>query len=103
MLSTPESGYLLGEKHVERILDSAHYFDFPISRNEMDKYLDDVSSDFESPQRVRLLLDRFGKLKSESALFQPAESSQRMKVCLAKEPINSNNVFLFHKTTHREI
>ncbi|HXQ36158.1 MAG TPA: chorismate-binding protein, partial [Anaerolineales bacterium] len=103
MLWTPEAGYFLREKHVERILDSAHYFDFPISRNEMDKYLDDVSSDFESPQRVRLLLDRFGKLKSESALFQPAESSQRMKVCLAKEPINSNNVFLFHKTTHREI
>ena len=25
-----------------------------------------------------------------------------MKVCLAKEPVNSGNVFLFHKTTHRD-
>jgi para-aminobenzoate synthetase/4-amino-4-deoxychorismate lyase len=26
-----------------------------------------------------------------------------MKVCLAKEPIHAGNVFLFHKTTHREV
>jgi len=26
-----------------------------------------------------------------------------MKVYLAKEPVNSKNIFLFHKTTHRDV
>lgn len=103
MLWTPEAGYFLREKHVERILDSAHYFDFPISKTELDYYLDSISSIFDSPQRVRLLLDRAGILNFESASFRPADKHPSLKVRLAKKPIDTDNVFLFHKTTYREI
>ncbi|HZM24639.1 MAG TPA: bifunctional anthranilate synthase component I family protein/class IV aminotransferase, partial [Anaerolineales bacterium] len=103
MLWTPDEGFFLREKHVARMLDSAHYFDFPISKKDFDEYLDNISSNFDSSQRVRLLLDRSGALNSEAKVFQPPENSPPLKVPLAREPVDTNNVFLFHKTTHRAI
>ncbi len=110
MLWTPEDGFYLREKHIARLLDSAEYFGFPISRRgevlsplHIETYLDEISSQFTSPQRVRLLLDKNGKLSHEGKPFQKPDNQPPMKVCLAKEPINSGNVFLFHKTTHREV
>ena len=32
-----------------------------------------------------------------------AQANDVLKVCLAKAPIYSENVFLYHKTTHREV
>jgi para-aminobenzoate synthetase/4-amino-4-deoxychorismate lyase len=50
-----------------------------------------------------VLLDRSGKLTFESIPFVLQEKSEPLKVCLAKSPIDSRNVFLFHKTTERAI
>jgi para-aminobenzoate synthetase/4-amino-4-deoxychorismate lyase len=129
MLWTPEEGFFLREKHIARLLDSADYFDFPILvpsacwwssssgrsgaerkgvsglpiSKEIESYLNDISSQFTSAQRVRLLLDKNGNLTSEAKSFQPSEVKHPLKVCLAKEPINSNDTFLFHKTTIRDV
>jgi para-aminobenzoate synthetase/4-amino-4-deoxychorismate lyase len=103
ILWTPEGGFSLREKHLARMLDSANYFDIPISEIELEECLEQISSKFSSPQRVRLLLDQSGKLSSEAGPFQLLEEPQFLKVCLAKEPIDSNNIFLFHKTTQRTV
>ena len=103
MLWTPEEGYFLREKHISRMLDSAHYFDFTISKQELDGYLDLISTNFDSPQHIRLLLNSYGALSSEIGIVQLEKNSQPLKVCLSRRPIDSNNVFLLHKTTHREI
>jgi len=114
MLWTPDEGFFLRERHIARLLDSAEYFDFPISSRGgvtpplhpeeiLGTYLNEISSRFTSPQRVRLLLDKNGKLSFEAKSFQPSVDHPPMKVCLAKEPIHSGNVFLFHKTTRREM
>jgi para-aminobenzoate synthetase/4-amino-4-deoxychorismate lyase len=137
LLWTPEEGYFLLEKHLARLLDSADYFDFPVSsiaqaavlheasprRSEgegrgtaaisrlpapkeiIESYLDELSSHFPSTsaQRVRLLLDQNGNLTSEAKPFHSAENSHPWKVTLARQPIDSNNVFLFHKTTLRDV
>jgi para-aminobenzoate synthetase/4-amino-4-deoxychorismate lyase len=52
---------------------------------------------------VRILLDKDGKLHFEAKPFQPSEDQSLLKVRLAKEPIDSKNIFLYHKTTHREV
>ncbi|MFT3895786.1 MAG: aminodeoxychorismate synthase component I [Anaerolineales bacterium] len=112
MLWTPEEGFFLREKHIARLLDSADYFDFPVRRRGgvtpplppqeiVNVYLNGLSAGFISPQRVRLLLDKNGNLSCESKAFTPSEN--RLRVCLAKEPIYSGNIFLFHKTTHRDV
>jgi len=133
MLWTPAEGFFLKEKHIARLLDSASYFDFPVSSqlrwlsrqrhldtdfvhsttaavskpplsNEIiETYLNKISSQFTSPQRVRVLLDKNGKLNYESKLFEPSEDHPPLKVCPAKEPIHSGNIFLYHKTTQRGV
>ena len=81
LLWTPEEGFFLREKHIARLLDSAEYFGFsmprrggvppPLLANEIiESYLKDISSQFNSPQRVRLLLDKNGTLSHEAKPFQ---------------------------------
>lgn len=101
MLWIPQEGYFLGEKHTERLLDSADYFVFPVSRKIIEGYLDQIASTFSTPHRVRLLLDREGHVVSESTPYQPM--GKIIQVRLAAEPVNSSDVFLFHKTTQRAV
>ena len=101
LLWTPEEGYFLREKHIARMQDSAGYFDFSFSSEELEQHLDQLAEHFKSPQRVRVLLNKSGKFKTESKDFQAQEKV--FKVCLAEKPVTSNDVFLFHKTTRREI
>jgi para-aminobenzoate synthetase/4-amino-4-deoxychorismate lyase len=150
MLWTPEEGYFLLEKHLARLLDSADYFDFPISPwwssspifsaaksqfssgertlsgDEVEveasrppvpeeiliSYLDEIAASFTSAsaQRVRLLLDQNGNLTHEVKSFVPAwlpspspSAEKSWTVHLANEPIDSNDIFLFHKTTLRDV
>lgn len=103
MLWTLEEGFFLREKHIARILDSGEYFEFHISKEIITSYLYEVSSRFTSPQRVRLLLDKNGNLSHEARSFRPIDNNLPVKVCLAKDPVNSGNVFLFHKTTQRGV
>ncbi|WKZ48570.1 MAG: aminodeoxychorismate synthase component I [Anaerolineales bacterium] len=126
MLWTPEDGFFLRDKHIARLLDSAEYFDFPISNKQrwsssreaayrdhsaaskymeakeiVENYLHQLTAEFTSPQRVRLLLDKQGNITAEHTPFQSADNPLRVR--LADNPINSNDVFLFHKTTHRKM
>jgi para-aminobenzoate synthetase/4-amino-4-deoxychorismate lyase len=103
MLWTPIEGYFLCEKHIERMLDSANYFDISMTREKLKDYLEQISSSFRTPQRVRVLLDRAGQFAFEARPFEFQGESAPLKVCLAKGPIDSRNVFLFHKTTERAI
>ncbi len=103
MLWTPPQGYFLLNKHIARLLDSAGYFDFPIQKGRVEKELDQIAAQFKSPQRMRVLLDKNGKLNFEAKPFQLLETHPPMKVSLAKEAIHSENVFLYHKTTYREV
>jgi para-aminobenzoate synthetase / 4-amino-4-deoxychorismate lyase len=101
MLWTPEEGYFLREKHSARMQDSAEYFGFQFSKEEFEHQFDQLAGQFNSPQKVRILLNKQGEFKTETKDFQSQEKI--FKVCLAEEAINSNDVFLFHKTTQREI
>lgn len=101
---TPAEGFFLQEKHIARLLDSAEYFDFPAPpQPAIETYLDGIASRFASPQRVRILLARSGGLSFEAQPLLPAGSPQPLKAALAKQAIHSNDVFLFHKTTHRQV
>jgi para-aminobenzoate synthetase / 4-amino-4-deoxychorismate lyase len=103
LLWTPEEGFFLYEKHIGRMMDSAKYFDISITAGKLEECLRQISSEFRTPQRVRLLLDQSGKLNFEIEPFDMAQNNQTLNVCLAKEPVNTSNVFLFHKTTRREV
>ena len=101
LLWMPEEGFFLREKHIARLLDSADYFDISISKAAFEAFFDKLSTTFNSPQRIRILLDSRGNITSEHMAFHAPDAL--LRVHLAGKPINSNDVFLFHKTTHRAV
>jgi len=100
---TPKEGFFLRRQHIARLLDSADYFDVPVTKQKLEDYLSEIASEFLAPQRVRLLLDRTGNLRSEAMSLTLESDNQVLKICLAREPVDSHDVFLFHKTTHRNV
>lgn len=101
ILWTPAKGYFLLEKHIARMADSAEYFDFPFSKEKLEIFLAQIRREFTSPKRVKVLLNRTGDLSEEVKNFDLEEKI--FKVHLAEYPIDSNNIFLFHKTTCRDM
>ncbi|NWG06768.1 MAG: aminodeoxychorismate synthase component I [Chloroflexi bacterium] len=99
MLWTPEEGFFLREKHIERLLASADYFDFFVSKEKVEEKLNRTGSSFKFPQRIRLLAGQQGDITIENKPFQAED--RPLRICLANTPVNSNDIFLFHKTTHR--
>ena len=101
MLWTPEEGFFLKEKHEARLLDSATYFGFPISealiRDTLDRF---APSDWE-PRKVRLILHRQGNLDIQSTTIAP--EGKTLHAHLAKYPVQTSDVFLYHKTTRRDV
>lgn len=94
-------GFFLPEKHLARMQDSAAYFDFPFSSAEWHSRLAQGVAGASAPQKVRILLDRFGNLQVESAPL--ASLKKPFLARLSASPINDQDPFLFHKTTRREI
>lgn len=111
LLWTPEGGFALLERHLERLKESAAYFDFPFDEVEIRGRLAGwkVRSPLpagEGPgvreiQRVRLLLDAEGGISLEGSALNPLPAPYRVK--LAEKPVASNNPYLYHKTTYRAV
>lgn len=100
---TPEEGYFLLEKHLDRLRRSAEYFDFPFDETRVRQALDEqVSRRVEGRQRVRLLLADDGEVRT-SAAAAPAASNETSVVRLAPWPIDAADPFLYHKTSWRDV
>ncbi|MGB3613267.1 MAG: aminodeoxychorismate synthase component I [Elainellaceae cyanobacterium] len=99
---TPEEGYFLLERHLERLRQSAVYFGFPYPRQTIRRWLETIVSAQEigEPQKVRLLLSADGHISGEAIALSP---SNPLMICLAQTPVSSSDIFLQHKTTHRQV
>ncbi len=103
MLWTPESGYVLLERHLERLAASAAYFGFDLDPARIRAGLEDLARGLPKvPHRVRLLVARKGSFKVEQERIARASRSFG-DVRLAGAPVDSGNVFLYHKTTERRV
>ncbi|RJP51822.1 MAG: aminodeoxychorismate synthase component I [Anaerolineaceae bacterium] len=122
LLWTPEDSYFLLDRHIARILDSAEYFGFnPVGQveslttsenighgglaarhaEEIVKTLNELVAGATSPKRVKLLMNARGEISGDVKEFQPG--SKVFQARLAKQPVNSKDRFLFHKTTKRDV
>lgn len=101
MLWNPETGYVLLDRHLERLRGSAEYFSRPLSSSEVADALAKAVAGATEPLRVRLLVDEAGRVTTETRPHVP--SAVPLKVALAKQPIDAADVFLFHKTTNRSV
>lgn len=99
----PGHGYFLLPEHLDRLRDSAEYFNFACSARRTADYLQSITTDFPpAPQRIRLLLHRDGRLHATVTPLEPAPS-EPLKIRLAARPVDSQNSLLYHKTTQRDL
>jgi para-aminobenzoate synthetase/4-amino-4-deoxychorismate lyase len=101
-----QDGYPLLELHLDRLEDSARYFDFLCDRSAVKSALLADAAKFcdRMPRKVRLLLHPNSSLHIEEETlptFTPA--AQPRRVLIASERTDPADRFLFHKTTHRPL
>lgn len=101
-LRLEDGKYPLIDYHMERMKNSAAYFYFPGNERKLRKQLKECAKAHpKGVYKVRLLLSNTGEIAVEAQKITPIKEPVLCK--LALEPVNSQNPFLFHKTTHREI
>jgi para-aminobenzoate synthetase/4-amino-4-deoxychorismate lyase len=129
MLWEPEGGIFLIDEHMQRLGKSAAYFDIPLDQYGVLQGLEEISHTSQGVRmRIRLLVSQDGvfeveafpiaqcrtasppaggnAFRADEDRFSPAgrgNDTTPLRVKLAMEPIDSQDVFLFHKTTHRDV
>ena len=97
----PGPGCRLLARHLARMQASAGYFGRPWDDAAARRTLEQATAGLTSPAKVRLLLNDAGAFRCD---VQPLGLIPTpFRVALASEPASSQDVFLFHKTTHRDV
>jgi para-aminobenzoate synthetase / 4-amino-4-deoxychorismate lyase len=104
MLYVPADGIWLRGYHLARLAASAAYFGFAYDAVKVRDAIDAaVATSPGNRLRVRLLLDEDGGV-SATATPQPETTADAiMRYVISDTRINSSDLFLYHKTTRREL
>lgn len=95
---TPDEGYALLDRHLDRLLASAAYFALHATREEVADYLTAAATEWQGPMRVRLTLSDEGL---DLAAVSLPPSASEFRFAMAKEHLDSGLLWLAHKTTNR--
>lgn len=99
MLAEKDAGVRHLEQHLARLAASADYFGYPFDGQAIRTRLAEQLAN--ETVRVRLVLGREGAISVATGPVPETVRPVRLK--LASEPVSSDNVFVYHKTTHREV
>jgi len=112
LLWRPGSGYWLLDEHLRRLGDSGEYFLFSFSINDVQERLKREARRFVSNMRVRLVLHHDGRIETGATPFEdlmpldplvPRTREPLPVVVFSSQRTNPENVYLYHKTTEREL
>ena len=115
LLWAPEDGYWLLDHHLARLSQSARYFYFQFDRDAISDSLLHHAETFDTTMRVRLTLAKDGRVTVSSVKCTPPENislpgevhpdspHQLPEVRLSSVIQHSNDIYLYHKTTHRSV
>ena len=104
LLWEPQSGYFLLERHLQRLEDAARYFGFALDGVQArSRLLALVVTLPPWPHKVRLLVAEDGALTCQAAPLDSPAPARQMRLGLAAQPVDTGNVFLYHKTTVRKV
>ncbi|WP_100012721.1 aminodeoxychorismate synthase component I [Lentibacillus sediminis] len=94
--------YPLLNEHLNRLRDSARYFNFKMNEEDVKNHLHQLASTCtDGEHKVRLLINRFGEVSTESSRI--SKTQEPVNCSLAKSPIDRRDPYLYHKTTNRTI
>ncbi|WP_417688144.1 aminodeoxychorismate synthase component I [Roseibium sp.] len=98
----PDEGFVLLERHLQRLKESAAYFGFSFDLEATRALLSRHSESYATSKRVRCVLSSQGSLSVTETDLPPSQPQSAWKVALAKETTSAKDRFLYHKTTRRE-
>ncbi len=109
LLYTPYKGYAFFESHLARLRKSAVCFgwrmDDSLLRARLDEALDEAEDEMRDsswPKRVRLLVSESGTVDVQWSPLGDAAAGT-VKLILARDQTDPEDVFLYHKTTRRDV
>jgi para-aminobenzoate synthetase/4-amino-4-deoxychorismate lyase len=100
------SGFPLLEPHLERLADSADYFDFPCDLEAIRAALHAAARTWAdaAERKVRLLLNKDGAFSlTADGLVAAPDPARLGRVTISSVRTDPADPFLFHKTTHRPL
>jgi len=98
-----DEAYRLIELHLDRLEDSAGYFDYPCDRGAVKGAILGFADGFQdlAPRKVRLLLDWNGAVHITAE--ELPENREPVRVRISSLRTDPRDRMLFHKTTHRRL
>jgi len=104
ILWQPQNGYFVLNYHLQRLQDSANYFGFNVNINNVKTQLEQLTKSFSNQDyKLRLFLDSQGEIIYETIPLLPVNNQEFVKLGMCCTPIDSTNIFLYHKTTNRQV
>jgi len=104
MLYEPGKGIWLRGYHLARLAASAAYFGFAFDARKVSAAIDAATgAKADERLRVRLLLDEDGGVSVTTTPQPPTASDVVMRYVISDTRLNSTDLFLYHKTTRREL
>ena len=104
ILWQPQNGYFVLNYHLQRLQDSANYFGFKVNINNVKTQLDQLTKSFANQDyKLRLFLDSQGEIIYETIPLLPVNNQEFVKLGMCCTPVDSTNIFLYHKTTNRQV
>jgi para-aminobenzoate synthetase/4-amino-4-deoxychorismate lyase len=101
---TAADGVARLDRHLHRLAASAEYFGFAVDLDAIWERLATLDPpEMPDAARLRLLAGRQGQLRLEVYPQELPLAPERVRLGLAKEAVDSDDVFLYHKTTHRAV
>ena len=95
-----DDGFWLLDRHLQRLVDSARYFDIPLDAAEVRAALRAAVAGRSGLTRLRLAVSRAGKISVEAGEVPAAAT---VVAAVDSMPVDPSDVFLYHKTSSREV
>lgn len=97
-------GYWLVGQHLRRLAASAAYFGFTYDERAIEQALSRAVAGREGERlRVRLLLAEDGKITVTATPMPAPAADAKMRYVISPTRVSSSDIFLYHKTTRREL
>lgn len=97
-------GYYLLENHLARLDASAQHFGVACDLDSVRKALNALVNEFaDKPTRVRLLLDPSGEITLTHVPASVPKPGDCLTYVFSDEPVDSRDLYRYHKTTNREL
>jgi para-aminobenzoate synthetase / 4-amino-4-deoxychorismate lyase len=104
LLWTPKTGSTLLDRHLDRHDASARYFDFPLDLPALRDRLGELEATLSpEPCKIRIELSKDGSLSVTGVPLASIARPPVQRVGLARNPVDSEDVFLYHKTSRRDV